>query len=477
MLAPETTITVLLSQAAGGAERLGGRIDFLEPIIDALVHYMVAVGVTEHDCMLIREVAKDIAQLAGSVSQERLAALLTSASAAAMRRETTRKQEDIARLNRAAEAQFHTLATDNLAYLLNKPLNGISEPPILLYRFSVLLAGLELGLHTVLDFGAGSCWVSSMLNRMGCRTIAMDVSITALRCGKRLFELDKRHRMELDPQFIVYDGWTFPMQDGTIDRIICFDALHHVLNKQDVLREMYRVLKWGGKVGFAEPGVEHAQSPQSIQEMDRYGVLESDIDLLEFVQMAERAGFDQIYIKPYPPPGSIHFNVEEYQRFINGKDQVFPLDIIREDLRHNTIIILQKGTAIPESTKPNVLRARLQRGEESPSKVQRGQLYTFRLEVENVGDTIWLATRNNLGGFVWVGAHLYSADHAVLAWSYASGFLTSDIHPGNKQLVDITMTAPQETGIYVVEFDMVCEMISWFGECGSPTLKVQIEVV
>jgi hypothetical protein len=205
--------------------------------------------------------------------------------------------------------------------------------------------------------------------------------------------------------------------------------------------------------------------------------LESDIDLHEFIQMAERAGFDQISIKPYPPPGSIHFSVEEYQRFMNGKDQVFPLDMIREDLQHNTIVILQKGTAIPESTKPNVLRARLKRREESRTKVQRGQLCTFRLEVENVGDTIWLATRNNLGGFVTVGAHLYSADHAVLAWSYARGFLTSDMHPGNQQLVDITMVAPQETGIYIVEFDMVCEMISWFGECGSPTLKVQIEVV
>jgi SAM-dependent methyltransferase len=452
-------------------------MDSLEPIIDALADYMVEVGITEHDGVLIREVAQDLAQLTGAVPQERLATLLTSVSAAPVRGEATRKREDIARFNRAAEAQFHTLATDNLAYLLNKPLSGITDPPILLYRFSVLLAGLEVGLHTVLDFGAGSCWVSSMLNRMGCRTIAMDVSATALRCGRRLFELDKRHRMELGPQFIVYDGWTFPMRDGTIDRIICFDALHHVLNKQDILREMYRVLKWGGKAGFAEPGVEHAQSPQSIQEMDRYGVLESDIDLPEFVQMAERAGFDQIYIKPYPPPGSIHFNVAEYQQFIHGKDQVFPLDILREDLRHNTIVILQKGTAIPESTKPNVLRARLRRGEGSPSKLQRGQPYTFRLEVENVGDTIWLATRNNLGGFVTVGAHLFSADRAVLAWSYARGFLTSDLHPGNKQLVDITMTAPQATGIYVVEFDMVCEMISWFGECGSPTLEVQIEVV
>jgi len=450
---------------------------FYEPFIDTLAEYLIRSGVTENDHALLREIAQNIAVLTSSISPTQLSGLAPTVRVDAASRETGYTHKEITGFNRASEMYFQSVASDNLPFLLNKPLSGIVSPPILLYRFSVLLASLDLGLHTVLDFGAGSCWVSSMLNRMGCRTIAVDVSETALRCGRHMFGLDKRHRMELDPQFIVYDGYTLPIRDQTVDRIVCFDAMHHVPNKQDLLNEMYRVLKWGGKVGFAEPGAEHAHSLQSIQEMERYGVLESDIDLHEFVQMAERAGFDQIFIKPYPPPGSIDFNVEEYQRFMNGQDQVFPLNIIREDLRHNTIVILQKGTAIPESTKPNVLHAHLKRGEGGSAKVHRGQPYTFRLEVENVGDTIWLATPNNLGGFVTVGAHLYSADHTILAWSYARGFLTSDIHPGNKQLVDITMTAPQETGMYVVEFDMVCEMISWFGENGSPTLKVQIEVV
>ena len=42
------------------------------------------------------------------------------------------------------------------------------------------------------------------MNRMGCRTIALDVSETALRYGRRLFELDHRHRMDLNPQFLVF---------------------------------------------------------------------------------------------------------------------------------------------------------------------------------------------------------------------------------------------------------------------------------
>src|SRR5207247_753951 len=113
-------------RAAGGSKKLSGRKDFLEPIIDALVGYMVEVGVTENDCTLIREVAQDIAQLSGSVSRERLATLLTSGQAA-RGRQLRQRQEDIARLNRAAEAQFHALATDRLTFLLTKPLSGITD--------------------------------------------------------------------------------------------------------------------------------------------------------------------------------------------------------------------------------------------------------------------------------------------------------------------------------------------------------------
>jgi SAM-dependent methyltransferase len=386
-------------------------------------------------------------------------------------------KEEIDRFNRAAEAYFREKTARDPSSLLNKPLSGFVEPPLLLYRFGVLLASLDIGCHTVLDFGAGTCWVSSILNRMGCRTIALDVSETALRCGRQMFELDKRHKMDLSPQFIVYDGYAFPLSDQSVDRIICFDAFHHVPNKQDILKEMYRVLKVGGNVAFSEPGLEHSHSTEAISEMETYEILESDIDLDEFVRLGEAVGFSQIYIKPYPPPNSIKFHVEEYRRFIRGEDNIFPIDVIRHDLKHNTNIIFHKGENIPDSKRPNVLHAHLTMLDETPMKVNADARYVFRLEIKNRGDTVWLATPNSLGGFVTLGAHLYGARHSLLNWDYGRGKLARDVHPGEEQTVTISLTAPSKEGIYYIEFDMSCEMISWFAHCGSKTLKARLEVV
>ena len=48
----------------------------------------------------------------------------------------------------------------------------------------LLIAGARLRPgDTVIEIGAGSCWLSHLLNRYGCRTIAVDVSPTALAPG------------------------------------------------------------------------------------------------------------------------------------------------------------------------------------------------------------------------------------------------------------------------------------------------------
>ena len=44
---------------------------------------------------------------------------------------------------------------------------------------------------TVVEIGAGTCWLSHFLNRYGCRTVSVDVSRTALYMEKQLFERDQ----------------------------------------------------------------------------------------------------------------------------------------------------------------------------------------------------------------------------------------------------------------------------------------------
>ena len=381
----------------------------------------------------------------------------------------------IDRYNVAAEKYFQAM-TDP-AFLLNKPFCGIEMAPTILYRFAILLASLDLGFHRVLDFGAGSCWVSSHLNRMGCRTVALDVSETALRLGQQAFACDRRQRMELRPQFVVYDGVTLPFADGSMDRIICFDAFHHIPNKQDILNEMYRVLAEGGRVAFAEPGAGHAHSADAISETENHGVLEDNIDLDKLIVMGERAGFDHIWIKPYPPPGAITFTAAQYRRFARGRDSIFPLHVVRDDLASNSMIVMQRGATVIDSRRPGVLRADLELDGASRMRVGAGQSFTLKVRVVNTGDTIWRATPDLAGGYVALGAHLLDASKRVLDDGSLRGALAADVAPGGGQYVAITLTAPSTPGAYVFELDMVCEMVTWFGQRGSATLPVTVEVV
>ena len=102
----------------------------------------------------------------------------------------------------------------------------------------------------MLDFGAGSCWASRWLSQLGMEVIALDVSKTALKIGEELYVRlpvigeSPRHR------FLVSDGHRIDLADDSLDRIVCLDTFHHLLNPDEILREMYRVLRPGGIAGF-----------------------------------------------------------------------------------------------------------------------------------------------------------------------------------------------------------------------------------
>ena len=46
-----------------------------------------------------------------------------------------------------------------------------------------------------------------------------------------------------------------PFPDGTFDRVLMVDALHHVADQAQTIRELYRVLKAGGRLVIEEPDV------------------------------------------------------------------------------------------------------------------------------------------------------------------------------------------------------------------------------
>jgi len=196
-----------------------------------------------------------------------------------------------------ADQYFSKITIDSS--VARKPFASIDEATEILSGLGVLLPNLNLfkGVR-VLDFGAGTCWLSRELAKLGASVTAADVSDRALALGQQLIANDPVSA-SLDVEFVRLIEGRLPFADGSFDRIVCFDAFHHVPDQELAIREFARVLRNGGLAAFHEPGPHHSQAVQSQYEMRTFGVIESDIRVEELAGVARSAGFTKIELAAY----------------------------------------------------------------------------------------------------------------------------------------------------------------------------------
>jgi len=386
-----------------------------------------------------------------------------------MRRKEEQIIKDTDKYNQAAECYFQKRKDD--PWLKQKPISIGFDALHCQARFVHLISALDISqADTVLDFGAGTCWVSALLNRMGVKTISLDVSKTALEVGKEIFQLDKRQRMDLNPEFIVYDGHKFPLPDGSVDRIICFDAFHHIPNQQDILNEMCRVLREGGKVGFSEPakfelGAFHSISKDAIAESETYGILENDIYLPDLRKKAESAGFTGFFIKPLLRIDCPNFELNEYPAILENMDRLSAyLDCCS--------IIFEKGKEKADSKHPRTLKAEI-KIMHAVRKVKAGEVLNTAVKIKNTGDTLWISKPQGSPGVVALGFRLMHHKEKINEYRE---YLKYDIPPGGEDKITVSFAAPYKKGDYLLEFDMVDEHICWFQEKSGKLAIVNIKV-
>lgn len=398
-------------------------------------------------------------------------------------RPAPRDRELVARteeFNHNAETYWRALAEEpsGRAHVLNKPFGNVAEAPAMLYRLGLALAELHLGVgHVVLDFGAGSCWLSSCLNRLGCRAIAVDVSPSALGLGRELFSLDRRHRPGLEPAFLPYDGHRLPLADATVDRVICFDALHHVPNLDEVLSELARVLRPGGRAVLAEPGEGHSQTDHSLFDSESFGVLENDLAAEDIERRALRAGFSRMRLKPYPDPAAVSVSVADYLRLMDGDTQPYPWSALQEALRQFLIVVLSKGDEVYDSRFPNELRAEIEQIDGGVGlRGRNGTVLPVRLRVHNRGDTVWRHEIDEVGGYVMLSGHLRDAHEETLTRGFIRTPLPCTVPPGGSVDLVADVLLPAESGRYRVRVDLVDEQVTWFSQAGSAALDLDLEV-
>ena len=361
--------------------------------------------------------------------------------------------------------------------MLRKPFAFAQETPEMLENLGALFGGLHVGTAmTVLDFGAGTCWLSRLVAQLHCRVICCDPSTAALEIGRRFFaEHPPLGREVMPATFLPFDGHRLDLPDGSVDRIICFDAFHHVPNQDEVLREFGRVLRDGGIVGFSEPGRDHSRSPQSQYEMRNHRVLENDIQLEAIFALASRYGFTQLSVRLL---NDLEISLEDYTAIVDPvttDDSALQGEVwarTRATMLNRSVFFLHKGERRLDSRGHAGLAHNIQvEPTEVPASAEGA--VTLAFTITNTGEAHWLNQAPEIFGLVRLGCHLYDEAGTLVSVDHFRSELPSAVAPGETIRMTVAVPVPKGRPCLLM-FDLVAEGVRWFENEGSAPVAVKV---
>jgi SAM-dependent methyltransferase len=385
------------------------------------------------------------------------------------------RRYSVEELNDTADDYYKRVPNPQLA--LAKPFHSVDDTPEMVQNLGALLGGLQLGTAmTVLDFGAGTGWLSRLISQLHCELICCDPSPTALEIGRRFFDEDPPIGREILPvRFLRFDGRRLDLPDDSVDRIICFDAFHHVPNQGEVLREFGRVLREGGIAGFSEPGRYHSRSPDAQRDMKDHRVLENDIHLNEIFALAQAGGFTRLSVRVMT---DLEISLEQYNALFDDSSANLELRSVAWGRMHDTMLnrsvfFLHKGPLRRDSRSRIGLAHRMQ---VVPDAVvaRAGELATLHFTITNTGEAHWRSQGSHgIYGVVRLAGQRYAPDGEPFDKDYFRADLPMPVAPGETIEMTVTVPVPLELPCSLV-FDLVAEGVRWFEDKGSKPVRVRV---
>ena len=153
-----------------------------------------------------------------------------------------------------------------------------------------------------------------------------------------------------------------------------------------------------------------------------------------------------------------------------SKSTTFELLLV-EVLPQEPDVRVAKGERMPDSAFSAKLSAVT-----IPQSMHAGQKYELRISLNNQSNVTWPGHQPAWQYQLTIGNRWLRESGEKVTDVDGRAALSDDLAPGATVELPLTVTAPSQPGIYILQLDAIQEGVAWFGDRGSEVLSLRIKV-
>ena len=115
--------------------------------------------------------------------------------------------------------------------------------------------------------------------------------------------------------------------------------------------------------------------------------------------------------------------------------------------------------------------------ENPPFSIKINSSTHIKVKIKNISPVVWPSKGKPDGQYkINLAYHWLDRGDKVVIHDGLRTSLPHDIRPDAEAILDALVAAPNETGEYILELDMVQEGVSWFKDKGEKTTRVPMKI-